>query len=335
MFRSFRLPPSRGKLAWSLFEPACCSLCTAASEKVNVVGTLLGMNESDTEKETEWERLLKPFDLEELRKSLTGISPYQLCKLLVLPIDVPMSMELFERAGAQKNYSHTFDVYCILIDKLGAAKEFKIIDRLLLQMKEEQIAFRESLFLMIMKHYGRASLPGQATRPDVRTFNDILGGLCKFNRIHEAAKLFDRMLLRGFTPDGFTYGVLIHALCKVGKVDEARALWDKMPSSDVVLFNTMLSGYVMNGRFDEAKSLFCCLLDSPYKPDVFSYNILIYGLCKKGHLHSARDLVNEMEDNGCKPNVVTYTMLIDALCKLGYLNEANCLLTEMTGREST
>ncbi len=62
-------------------------------------------------------------------------------------------------------------VYYALKDKLGAAGKFKVIDRLLMQMKEEGIVFKESLFLFYFifligitfpfayKYNGRASLP--------------------------------------------------------------------------------------------------------------------------------------------------------------------------------
>ncbi|KAL3634269.1 hypothetical protein CASFOL_021323 [Castilleja foliolosa] len=45
-----------------------------------------------SESETQWERLLKPFDLEELRKSFNTITPFQLNKLLQLPLDVSTSI---------------------------------------------------------------------------------------------------------------------------------------------------------------------------------------------------------------------------------------------------
>ena len=89
---------------------------------------------------TECERLLKPFDLKVLRKLLN-----QIRKLLELPLDVLMSMEIFKWLGARKVYCHSFDVYYALIDKLGASRIFKVIDRLLMQMKEG-IGFKESLF---------------------------------------------------------------------------------------------------------------------------------------------------------------------------------------------
>ncbi|XWS52208.1 hypothetical protein CRYUN_Cryun11dG0047300 [Craigia yunnanensis] len=314
-----------------------------------------------SESENEWERLLKPFVLDELRKSFNKITPYQVCKLLELPLDVPTSLKLFQWAGSQKGYCHTFHVYYVIIDKLGAAKEFKVIDRLLMQMKEG-VVFKESLFILIMKNYGTAGLPGQATRllldvtsiyscePTLRSYNAVLSilvaGNCQkvmpnvfYDMLNEGIspnvstfglKLLEEMFLMGCTPDVQTFNDVFCGLCKLNhQVDEAGTLLNKVPSPNVVLFNTLINGYVASGQFDEADAVvYDIMLSIGCKPNVFTFNILIHGLCKKGCLGSALELVNKMEGKGCKPNVITYSMLIDGL--EGRLVEVDNVLNEMS-----
>ncbi|KAJ0960643.1 hypothetical protein J5N97_001471 [Dioscorea zingiberensis] len=386
--------------------------------------------------ESEWVKLLKPFDLGELRKSLVSITPRQLCRLIELPLDLSTSMDIFNWAGAQKGYSHSFDVYYVLISKLGEAKEFKMIELLLKKSKEEGIVLREPLFIVIMKCYGRSGLPGNAVqvldemrvvfgceptfksynvvldilvgadchhmaatvfykmlrggvRPttftfsivmkalclmkevesacsllrgmtrhgcvpdaivyqtlihalcehnrvkealklleemfvigcsaDVDTFNDVIHGLCKFGHMHEAARLVDRMLLRGCKPSALTYGVLLQGLCKNGQVDEARKLLSQVPNPNVVLFNTVIGGYLDEGRFEEAKYLYDSMVRYGCSPDFYTYSIIINGLCKARRLGSAR-----------QPNIVTYTILIDAFCKVGRWEETEVILEEIS-----
>lgn len=162
MLRSSKLPKTLLTIALNSLVRAPCFWVYSSGRSRAFADTISNNHEPDSE--NEWESLLKPFDLQKLRKSLNRISPYQLCKLLQLPLDPSTSMEIFEWAGTQKGFSYSFDVYYALIDKLGPANEFKLIDRLLLQMKSEGLVFRESLFILIMKYYGRADLPGQATR---------------------------------------------------------------------------------------------------------------------------------------------------------------------------
>lgn len=123
--------------------------------------------------------------------------------------------------------------------------------------------------------------------------------------------VLDRMLLRGFSTDALTYGYLIHGLCRMGQVDEARALLNKIANPNTVLYNTLISGYVASGRFEEAKDLlYNNMVIAGYEPDAYTFNIMIDGLLKKGHLVSALEFFYDMVAKGFEPNVITYTILI-------------------------
>jgi pentatricopeptide repeat protein len=306
--------------------------------------TVLNDN-NGSESETEWERLIKPFDLKELRKSLIQISSDQLCKLLKLPLDVPTSMEIFEWAGTQKGYCHSFDVYNALIDKLGAAGEFKIIDRLLLQMKEERIVFRESIFLLTMKYYGRAGLPGQATRllldmrnvyscePTFRSYNVVLEILVAGNCPKFAPNVFYDMLSKGVSPTVHTFGVVMKALCMVNEVDSACSLLRDMmkhgcvPNS--VVYQTLIHALSKNNRANEALKLLDEMFLMGCTPDVETFNDVIIGFVKLNRIHEAAKLVDRMLLRGFSPDNITYGFLMHGLCRMGKVDEARALLNKV------
>ncbi|GLT80204.1 hypothetical protein SLA2020_516570 [Shorea laevis] len=93
----------------------------------------------NSKSENECNRLLKPFDVNELKKAFNRITPSQLCKLLALPIYVPASVRLFQWAFSQRSYCYSFDVYNVLFDKLRDAGESDHRFSLLIQMKEERV----------------------------------------------------------------------------------------------------------------------------------------------------------------------------------------------------
>ncbi|CAN1143230.1 Pentatricopeptide repeat-containing protein At5g64320, mitochondrial [Linum perenne] len=298
------------------------------------------------EEETEWERLLKPFDLKELRRCLSHrVTPLQLCKLLRLPLDVSVSMELFQRVGAQKGYVHTIDVYYALIDKLGAAGDFKSVDRLLVQMKEEGIAFMESLFIMIMKHYGRAGFPGQATRllldmknvysceVTFKSYNVVLEVLVAGNCPVVASNVFYDMLSRGIPPNVYTFSVVMKALCIVNEVDNACSLLRDMtkhgcvPNS--VVYQTLIHALSKRDRVDEALKLLEEMFLMGCRPDVETFNDVIYGLCRLKRIHEGAKLIDRMLLRNFTPNAITYGYLMDGLCRAGQVDEAHALLKEV------
>lgn len=91
---------------------------------------------------------------------------------------------------------------------------------------------------------------------DVNTFNDIVHGLCMLGRLREAARLVDRMMIRGCVPNTMTYGFLIQGLCRARQVDEARTMLGRVPELNVVLFNTVIGGCLLDGKLTEATELY-------------------------------------------------------------------------------
>lgn len=281
----------------TLYKNPSFAFCTCMTD--DKCGNAKGSGGSESE--NEWERLLKPFNLKQLRRSLNKITPYQLNKLLALPLDVPTSMELFQWAGSQTSYCHSFDVYYTLIDKLGAAKEFKIIDRLLLQMKEEGVVFKESLFIVIMKHYGRAGLPGQATRilldmwntfscePTFKSYNQVLDILLAENCPKVAPNVFYEMLGKGISPSVFTFSRVIQALCIVNEVDSACSLLRDMtkhgcvPNS--VIYQILIRALSKSDRVNDALKLLEEMFLMGCIPDINTFNDIIHGLCRADRIH--------------------------------------------------
>ncbi|CAL1393816.1 unnamed protein product [Linum trigynum] len=286
---------------------------------------LKGSNE-----ENEWERLLKPFDLKELRRTLSHrITPFQLCKLLHLPLDVSISMELFNRVGAQKGYMHTFDVYYALIDKLGGSNDFKSIDKLLVQMKEEGIVFKESLckcenMSEAMQIFGEMSSKG--CKPDIFTFNTLILGLCKANIMEDSMRLFHDMVLEGVIADSVTYNTLIHAFLRRNDIQEAIKLMNDMVFRGCALNETTYNGLIRAlctaRAVEKGLGLFDEMIRKGLVPSNISVNIVINGLCRAGQMNNAMELLRDMIHRGIEPDIVTYNSLINGFCKMGCVDEA-------------
>jgi pentatricopeptide repeat protein len=99
---------------------------------------------------------------------------------------------------------------------------------------------------------------------------------------------------------------------------------------NVRTFNTLINGFVREGRVTEAAGLFSKMVDTGCKPDVFTFNTLTKGLCIKGNNSGALQLLRKMEQSGdCKPDLVAYNTIIDSLCKDTLVVDAFNLFSEM------
>lgn len=94
-----------------------------------------------------------------------------------------------------------------------------------------------------------------------------------------------------------SYTAMLDGFMKKGEVDKARALSDYMSFKNVVSWTVMITGYVKNERFCEARELFYRMPD--YDKNVFVVTSMITGFCKVGMLENARLLFERIQPKDC------------------------------------
>ncbi|KAI3792246.1 hypothetical protein L2E82_06120 [Cichorium intybus] len=132
------------------------------------------------------------------------------------------------------------------------------------------------------------------------------------------------MLTNDCLPNSWTYNVLIQGLCKEDKVQEALMLIGKMIKIglelDIATYTIFIERVLKSFDFFEARKLFGQLGASGLKPDVCTYTSFILAYCTQGMIKEAEDMMNEMMEKGVQPDTATYTVFIDAYCHAGQIN---------------
>ncbi|KAK6139686.1 hypothetical protein DH2020_026574 [Rehmannia glutinosa] len=169
------------------------------------------------------------------------------------------------------------------------------------------------------------------------TFNTLLKGLFRENRINEAQELFRKILREGMCElSVVTYGTVIDGLCKAGNTAMAIELFRVMekgsckPNSHI--YSTVIDGLCKDGMIDSAVKLFAEMTEKGITPNVVTYTALICGFCNLGRWREVKLLLKEMMHCKIHPNVMTFNTLIDAFCKEGLMDEAEDVLHLMMER---
>ncbi|KAJ3674304.1 hypothetical protein LUZ60_004920 [Juncus effusus] len=293
----------------------------------------------------EWENLLAPFDLHQLRLSFNRITPKRLCQLLNLPLDISTCLNLFDWVSTQKGYVNSFSVYFTLVRKLAIAGEFKTVLKLLLRSKDEGIVLKESIFILLICSYGNTGFPGNACKlldemseifkcePTFRSYNAALDVLVHSNCYEETVNLFQKMLFKGISPTVFSFSVSIKALCRIGKVDSACDLLRSMARygcvPDSILYQTLIHALCKSSSVEKAVRLFEEMILMGCLLDVDTFNDIIFSLCKIGKIKDAAKMLDRMILRKCNPNSHTYGYLLHAMCKKGQVDEAKALLNRI------
>ncbi|CAH9146364.1 unnamed protein product [Cuscuta epithymum] len=236
---------------------------------------------------------------------------------------------LVETLVKNKAYGLAFDTYGKITHTLGSA-HFKhsfltlaALVEIFVHTHMPDLAF--SVFGLIFK---------RGFVINVYPFNMLLKGFCENGMVHKGVELFCGKMV---SPDTVSYNTLIKGLCKANKLQEALNLRVGMENANltpnVLTYTILMDGLFREDReVDEAMGLLDEMKIKGLEPDVFTYTILINGLCSKGNVNKGKEVFNEMLVHGVSPNVVTYTSLINGFCKKGQLKETMMMFNSMLER---
>lgn len=106
-------------------------------------------------------------------------------------------------------------------------------------------------------------------------------------QVHCADELYSEMLHMGVYPNTVTYNSMIDGLCRQNRLDEAKRTFDSMGSKGcspkVVTFTTLINGYCKAGKVDDGMELAHEMYQRGIVADEVTYKTLIYGFRHVGH----------------------------------------------------
>ncbi|XP_068661243.1 putative pentatricopeptide repeat-containing protein At1g53330 [Aristolochia californica] len=280
--------------------------------------------------------------MENLRK----ISPFRLSSLLRLEKNPKLALQIFESSSDVKSFRYSRRSYDLIISKLGRAKMFDPMEKILDQMKKEtRFSPKEILFCNVISYYGRSRrsdsavhmydrIPSFNCQRTVKSLNSLLNALLncqEFEKIEEIYANLDQYAV----PDACTYNILINACCLNDSLDCAWSLFEEMRRNgiqpNVITFGTLVSALCSNSKLDEAFRLKDEMMEVfRVNPNVFVYTSLIKGLCQTNKLGLALKLKDELVvNNKTGLDSAVYSTLMGALFRAGRKGEVVGILEEM------
>ncbi|KAK2967918.1 hypothetical protein RJ640_010528 [Escallonia rubra] len=171
--------------------------------------------------------------------------------------------------------------------------------------------------------------------PSTIQFTRLLTAVTKMKHYSAFIYLYKEMGVLGITLDEYTLNIAISCFAHLSRVDCGFAIlgsfFRRGILPDVVTFNTLLKGLVVEDRVPDAVQLFMKLIRQRVcEPNVVMYGTIVSGLCKTGNTSRAIQLLGLMEEEGkCKPNRVIYNTVIHSLCKDRMVDDALTLFSKM------
>ncbi|CAA6657207.1 unnamed protein product [Spirodela intermedia] len=203
--------------------------------------------------------------------------------------------------------------------------------------------------------YGKGALS-----PNLISWNTIIAAYVRAKDYRECLSLFDRMMAMGIRPSEATLvsvltssshlgdlnrangrieldlllsTSLLTMYSKCGEMDSAEELFDQIPQKGVVAWNSMIIGYGMRGRGEEAVELFLEMEREGPRPNETTFVCLLSACAHSGLVLEGWWCFDRMlRKYNIKPRVDHYGCMVDLLGRAGLLSDSEQLLEKLPGK---
>ncbi|XP_030516213.1 pentatricopeptide repeat-containing protein At4g21065 [Rhodamnia argentea] len=173
------------------------------------------------------------------------------------------------------------------------------------------------------------SMRASGVEPDTHTYPFLLKAIAKSTDVKEGEQVHSGCIKNGFESLIYVQNALVHMYASSGDSESAHKMFVLMPERDLVAWNTVIKGFALNGRPNEALTLYRDMELEFIEPDGFTMVSLITACAELGALALGRRIHVYMTKVGLTKNLHVNNTLLDLYAKCGSIREAQRLFNEM------
>ncbi|OVA19085.1 Pentatricopeptide repeat [Macleaya cordata] len=177
------------------------------------------------------------------------------------------------------------------------------------------------------------------------TFSTALLLAASLSMLELGRQIHSRLLRIGFFQDTFIRNSLIDMYCKCGEMRKASSLFNKMHRNsdemqysvksqmvNTVSWSSIVSGYVQNGKIEEAFELFRKMVREGVEVDQFTLTSIVSACADAGISEQGRQIHAFIKKLGHKFDVFLVSAIIDMYAKCGSFDDALSIFYQSSRR---
>lgn len=161
------------------------------------------------------------------------------------------------------------------------------------------------------------------------TFDALINACIGLKSIRGVKRLCSYMIDNGFEPDQYMRNRVLLMHVKCGMMIDACRLFDEMPERNAVSWNTIISGYVDSGNYEEAFRLFVMMWEEFCECGPRTFATMIRASAGLELIFPGRQLHSCAVKAGAGQDIFVSCALIDMYSKCGSLEDAHSVFDEM------
>lgn len=165
---------------------------------------------------------------------------------------------------------------------------------------------------------------------DTHTYRFLLKCVSKMIDVREGEKVHGIVVKNGFNGLVFVKNGLVHMYGVCGRVECAYKVFGEMcDRRNLVTWNSVINGFVLNGRVNETLSLFREMCEEGVEPDGFTLVSLLTACAEIGALALGKRVHTYMVKVGLVENLHAANALLDVYAKSGSIVDGEKVFGEM------
>ncbi|TKY53306.1 Pentatricopeptide repeat-containing protein [Spatholobus suberectus] len=200
---------------------------------------------------------------------------------------------------------------------------------------------------------------------DVVSWNIMISTFLQENLEEEAMLSYSKMRQEGIEPDEFTYGsllvasdslqvvemihsllcksglvkievlnALVSAYCRHGKIKRAFQIFSGVPYKNLISWNSIISGFLMNGRPLQGLEQFSALVSTHVKPNAYSLSLVLSICSSMPAMSHGKQVHGYILRHGFSSEVSLGNALVTMYAKCGSLDRALRVFDAMVERDT-
>ncbi|XP_051124512.1 pentatricopeptide repeat-containing protein At1g71490-like isoform X1 [Andrographis paniculata] len=134
----------------------------------------------------------------------------------------------------------------------------------------------------------------KGVRPDNFTYPSIVKACAELSNLDLGRQIHKSIICGSENWNLFVQNALISMYGKCGDLETARIIFDRMPIKDQVSWNSIISGYVLSGKWHDAFELFESMRLAGVELNAIIWNTIAGGCLRTGNIRRALQLICQM-----------------------------------------
>ncbi|XP_062081782.1 pentatricopeptide repeat-containing protein At1g56690, mitochondrial-like [Humulus lupulus] len=177
------------------------------------------------------------------------------------------------------------------------------------------------LFASMQRHRVKLNFPSLIT---------VLSVCANLASLDHGRQVHSQLLRSHFDHDVYVASVLITMYVKCGNLEKAKLVFDRFGEKDVVMWNSIITGYAQHGLGEEALQIFNAMCSLGLEPNDITFIGVLSACSYTGKVEEGLEIFETMKSKYLvEPRTEHYACMVDLLGRAGQVNEAMNLIKKM------